>query len=128
MDEQDARRQAIEEQTNKLARKWKWQDKGKLRSPGTNTKLFSKNKGYKPLALEMGLKLSAAHPSLYESEASPGLLFNSQGAMTDAPACGACNDAGYTNERPRSRPSRGAWDSELVTCQCFEPPAETGTA
>ena len=117
MEEQAERRQAIDERVNKLARKWKWQEKGKQPLLGSSTKQSSRNKGYKALALEMGMTPSKTHQSLYRSEKLEDVLFNAQGVMTVRPACGVCNDVGFFSMKPRSRPSRGAWDSELVVCQ-----------
>ena len=108
MEEQAERRQAIDERVNKLARKWKWQEKGKQPLLGSSTKQSSRNKGHKALALEMGITPSKEYPTLYQSEKLEGVLFNAQGLMTSSPACGVCNDVGFFSMKPRSRPSRGA--------------------
>ncbi len=69
----------------------------------------------KPLAIEMGLKLSGMYPNLYyRSDLGPEILFNAQGVMVDAPVCGVCNDAGMMK---RYIPGRAPWQ---VIVPCYD--------
>ena len=83
------------------------------------SKQLSRPKQMKPLALERGLIPDKEHPGFYRDPKRPEFLFN--GTITvvneEEMGCWACHDARYVKMAPpATRPSKGAWDSELVPC------------
>ncbi len=91
----------------------------KMKSGSLRQSDVQRNKGYKALALEMGMEPDRQFPGLYRDPKTPEILRNSQGMMTEEPLCSKCNDIGFAKiSPPLSRPSRGAWDHELVACRC----------
>ncbi len=76
---------------------------------------------YKPLAIDMGMTPTAVYPNLYQMEAMPDVLFNSQGVMVDEPECAHCNDAGLVRVPLRGK---GAWVCAVRRCEWCNP-AET---
>ena len=93
--------------------------KALARSAGQRSAKLSRPKQMKPLALERGLIPDKEHPGFYRDPKRPEFLFN--GTITvvneEEVGCWACYDARYVKMAPpATRPSKGAWDSELVPC------------
>ena len=85
---------------------------------------LSRPRQMKPLALEKGLVPAGKdRPYLYRDPNRPELLFT--GALVpvneEEVGCWKCWDARYVKMAPpATRPSKGAWDSELVPCEACE--------
>lgn len=78
----------------------------------------------KPLALEKGLVPDKEHSGFYRDPGRSEFLYD--GTITivneEEVGCWACRDSRYVKVAPpATRPSKGAWDSELAPCgQCGE--------
>lgn len=73
----------------------------------------------KPLALERGLTPDKEHPGFYRDSKAPEFLFDATCTMVNVEEmkCWVCHDARFlTVAPPLTRPSQGAWDSDLVAC------------
>ena len=93
-------------------------------SAAKRSKQLSRPKQMKPLALERGLIPDKEHPGCYRDPNRPEFLFDGNIIIVNEEEvkCWACRDARYVKLAPPvTRPSKGAWDSELVPCdQCGE--------
>jgi hypothetical protein len=78
----------------------------------------------KPLALERGLIPDEKRSGFYRDPKRPEFLFTSNITVVneEEAECWGCGGSRYVKVAPpATRPSRGAWDSELVPCdQCGE--------
>ena len=74
----------------------------------------------KVAALERGMMPDSEHPGYYRDPLAPEFLRNSNGDMIDDPKCWQCGDAGFVKIAPLQRQSRGAWDSDLMVCECWD--------
>ena len=88
-------------------------------SASKRSEQLKRPKQMKPLALERGLTPDKEHPGCYRDPARPEFLFNANIIIVNEEeiGCWACHDARYVKMAPpATRPSKGAWDSELVPC------------
>ena len=97
---------------------------GLSQSASKRSALLKRPRQMKPLALEKGLTPDKERPYLYRDPAAPEFLFTGAiGVVNEEEmGCWVCWDARYVKLAPPvTRPSKGAWDSELVPCdQCGE--------
>ena len=72
------------------------------------------------MALVRGMKPDAEHPNYYRDPQYPEFIYNSGGLMVDDPNCWKCGDTEVLKIPPFNRPSKGAWDSDMMSCECWE--------
>ena len=92
---------------------------GLSQSAKKRSELLKRPRQMKPLALEKGLTPDKEHPGCYRDPARPEFLFTGAIGVVDEEEmkCWTCWDVRYVKMAPPpTRPSKGAWDSELVPC------------
>ena len=72
------------------------------------------------MALERGFVADGNRPGCFRDPENPEFSYNAGAQIVGGLDCWRCYDVHYVKVPPRGRLSKGAWDHDLVMCECMK--------